>query len=51
MTAAVSRGPERHAMPTVVGLSREAAETAVQRANLSLARSARGTATPSGTAS
>ena len=36
MTATVSRGPERFAMPTVVGLSREAAETAVQRANLSL---------------
>ena len=34
--ASVSRGPERFAMPTVVGLSREAAETAVQRANLSL---------------
>ena len=36
MTATVSRGPERFAMPTVVGLSREAAETAVQQANLSL---------------
>jgi serine/threonine-protein kinase len=36
MAAAVSRGPERFAMPTVVGLSRNAAETAVQRANLSL---------------
>jgi eukaryotic-like serine/threonine-protein kinase len=36
MTAAVSRGPERFAMPTVVGLTRAAAETAVQRANLSL---------------
>ena len=34
--AAVSQGPERFAMPTVVGLSRDAAETAVQRANLSL---------------
>jgi beta-lactam-binding protein with PASTA domain len=34
--ASVSRGPERFAMPTVVGLSREAAETAVQRANLTL---------------
>ena len=36
MVAAVSGGPERFAMPTVVGLSRDAAETAVQRANLSL---------------
>ena len=36
LTATVSRGPERFVMPTVVGLSREAAETAVQRANLSL---------------
>ena len=36
MTATLSRGPERFAMPTVVGLSRDAAETAVQRANLSL---------------
>jgi beta-lactam-binding protein with PASTA domain len=34
--AAVSRGPERFAMPTVVGLTRDAAETAVQRANLAL---------------
>ena len=36
MVAAVSGGPERFAMPTVVGLSRDAAETAVQGANLSL---------------
>jgi eukaryotic-like serine/threonine-protein kinase len=34
--ASVSRGPERFAMPTVVGLTRDAAETAVQRANLAL---------------
>jgi serine/threonine-protein kinase len=36
MSAAVSRGPERFAMPPVVGLSRAAAERAVQEANLSL---------------
>jgi serine/threonine-protein kinase len=36
MAAAVSRGPERFAMPTVVGLSRAAAEKAVQGANFSL---------------
>ena len=36
MAATVSQGPERFAMPTVVGLSREAAETAVQQASLSL---------------
>ena len=32
--ASVSRGPERFTMPTVVGLSRPAAESAVQEANL-----------------
>jgi serine/threonine-protein kinase len=36
--ATVSRGPERFAMPTVVGLSRSAAESAVQRANLALGK-------------
>jgi beta-lactam-binding protein with PASTA domain len=34
--AAVSRGPERFVMPTVVGLSRSAAKSAVQGANLTL---------------
>jgi beta-lactam-binding protein with PASTA domain len=36
--AAVSRGPERFPMPTVVGLSRSAAESAVQLANLTLGK-------------
>jgi serine/threonine-protein kinase len=36
--ATVSRGPERFPMPTVVGLSRPAAESAVQGANLSLGK-------------
>ena len=36
--ATISRGPERFAMPTVVGLSRSAAESAVQRANLALGK-------------
>ena len=36
--ATVSRGPERFPMPTVVGLSRPAAESAVQEANLTLGR-------------
>ena len=34
--AAVSRGPERYRMPVVVGLSRTAAEKAVQKANLAV---------------
>ena len=36
--AAVSQGPERHTMPTVVGLSRKAAERAVERANLTVGK-------------
>ena len=36
--AAVSRGPERHTMPVVVGLSQAAAEKAVQEANLDVGR-------------
>jgi eukaryotic-like serine/threonine-protein kinase len=36
--ATVSRGPERFSMPTVVGLSRPAAESAVQEANLTLGK-------------
>ena len=36
--AAVSRGPERHTMPVVVGLTQEAAEKAVQRANLAVGK-------------
>ena len=36
--AAVSRGPERHTMPVVVGLSQAAAEKAVQRANLAVGK-------------
>ncbi len=36
--AVLSRGPERFAMPTVVGLSRSAAESALQAANLSLGK-------------
>ena len=36
--AAISRGPERFAMPTVVGLTRSAAEPAVQAANLAVAK-------------
>ena len=36
--ASVSRGPERFAMPAVVGLSRSAAESALQDANLTLGK-------------
>ena len=34
--AALSRGPERYAMPVVVGLTRPAAEAAIQKANLTV---------------
>jgi eukaryotic-like serine/threonine-protein kinase len=40
--AAVSRGPERYAMPVVVGLSRSAAEAAIQKANLTVGKVADG---------
>ena len=40
--AAVSRGPERYAMPAVVGQPRSAAEAAIQEANLSIGKVADG---------
>jgi eukaryotic-like serine/threonine-protein kinase len=40
--AALSRGPERYAMPVVVGLSRPAAEAAIQKANLTVGKVADG---------
>jgi eukaryotic-like serine/threonine-protein kinase len=40
--AAVSRGPERYAVPVVVGLSRPAAEAAIQKANLTVGKVADG---------
>jgi serine/threonine-protein kinase len=40
--AALSRGPERYAMPVVVGLSRAAAEAAIQKANLAVGKVADG---------
>ncbi len=36
--AAVSLGPERYAMPSVVGLSQAAAEAAIQKANLAVGK-------------
>ena len=38
LEAAVSLGPERYPMPTVVGLSQQAAETAVQQAHLAVGK-------------
>jgi eukaryotic-like serine/threonine-protein kinase len=40
--AAVSNGPERHAMPVVVGLSRAAAEAAIEKAKLTVGKVADG---------
>jgi eukaryotic-like serine/threonine-protein kinase len=40
--AVVSRGPERYAMPAVVGQPRSAAEAAIQKANLSVGKVADG---------
>ena len=40
--AAVSNGPERHAMPVVVGLSRAAAEAAIEKAKLTVGKIADG---------
>jgi len=42
LEAALSRGPERYAMPVVVGLSRSAAEAAIQKANLAVGKVADG---------
>jgi serine/threonine-protein kinase len=40
--AALSRGPERYPMPVVIGLSRSAAEAAIQKANLAVGKVADG---------